>query len=352
MEAAVRNSLHNAGFFFLVCPDVGLLQEELKTITAGLGGSDFDTIVYRGDHDEFPGRFWDELGMPNLMGKRKVLVLRRADAQNAEFWKALVPRLAGFNEACRLIVCMEGDWTKGNWNSPSKAKLPATLTKQKYWKVAEKKGWIWTSPGLDARTLASFAESYLGERGVKLQKSTAARLAEALPEDAAAAKTELEKLALWVGEGNEVRPEDLQVISHTAEMDFYAFMNAAITGSNLPQVWKVIVAEKEAASGDGVFFRFLFGLQREARMLWQLAVGEGQAVRLPPKVKQSKEAMARRLGTQGLARLWDLILEAEMGVKTGNRSPEQAFEALAAGLSRLSGAKQGQMRRSGPENRN
>lgn len=342
------SALRDAGFFFLVCPDVGLLQEELSRVTTALGGASFDKIIHRGDNDEFPGRFWDDIGMPNLLGNRKVIVLRRAEAQNVEFWKALVPRLAGFNDACRLVICMEGDWTKGNWNSPSKPKLPAVLTKQKYWKVAEKKGWIWTSPGLDARSLAAFAENILRDRGISIQKSMATRLAQVLPEDASATKRELEKLALWVGPGNELKPDDLRVVSHTAETDFYAFMNAAITGTNLPQVWKVVFAEREAASGDGVFFRFLFGLQREARMLWQLAVGEGQAVRLPPKVKQAKESMARRLGTQGLARLWDLILEAEMGVKTGNRSPEQAFEALAAGLSTLTSAKTAQSGRSGP----
>jgi DNA polymerase-3 subunit delta len=42
--------------------------------------------------------------------------------------------------------------------------------------------------------------------------------------------------------------------------------------------------------------------------------------------------LAQSLGAARLARIWDLALQADKGIKSGERSPEQAFEILTAGL--------------------
>ena len=47
------------------------------------------------------------------------------------------------------------------------------------------------------------------------------------------------------------------------------------------------------------------------------------------------------LGFAGVARLWEIALAAEKGIKTGERSPEQAFEMLTADLFRLFGHRRG-----------
>ena len=63
------------------------------------------------------------------------------------------------------------------------------------------------------------------------------------------------------------------------------------------------------------------------------------ALRLWPKLRQEREAMARRLGVSGLARFWEVAMEAEWGIKSGRRTPDQAMEMLAAGLASLPGGR-------------
>jgi hypothetical protein len=81
-----------------------------------------------------------------------------------------------------------------------------------------------------------------------------------------------------------------------------------------------------------MIFKFLGLLRSDARQMWQLLMGEAEPVRLPPFVKSQKEAMARRLGAGGLTRLFDLAMDAELGIKSGAKNPDQAMEFLAAEL--------------------
>jgi DNA polymerase-3 subunit delta len=85
-------------------------------------------------------------------------------------------------------------------------------------------------------------------------------------------------------------------------------------------------------SSQDTVLPFLGLMLREARLLWQLASGEGEQVRLPPRVRQEKANMARKLGLVGLARIWTLLMEAETGIKSGQRTPDQAMEMLVSGL--------------------
>ena len=113
-------------------------------------------------------------------------------------------------------------------------------------------------------------------------------------------------------------------------MDAFAFLNAFARRGAEAAVWREIF--EQSLSPEDMIFKFLGLLRSDARQMWQLLMGEAEAVRLPGFVKSQKETMARRLGPRGLTRLFDLAMDAELGIKSGAKNPDQAMELLAAEL--------------------
>ena len=95
-----------------------------------------------------------------------------------------------------------------------------------------------------------------------------------------------------------------------------------------PAAWRRILEDR--LSGENLVFAFNAVLLREARMLWQFL--SGQEPYLPASIAAQKKAAARSLGFAGVAKLWELALMADKGIKSGERNTEQAFEKLAADL--------------------
>jgi len=323
------------GFSFLVCPDTELTLLKLEELLAGAPGGDaYERRVYyapKDDHDEpLPGQFWQDLDVPSLMGAPKFLILRRAHKQDTAFWKAMETRLAAFNDTVWPVFCLEGEWNKG------KPAVPAVVSRRKFWPVARKKGWVWQMQGLTQATLRRMVESFATSRGLSISSDLVHDLAANLPLQAGAARRELEKIALAAGESGVVKPGHLSVVSHRPDMDIFSFVSAAVSGKSAEKVWAKVFAERTVGSDDKIFFGFLRLLHREARIFFELAAGDKPSVYVPRGALNDKTAMARRLGAHGVAAIFDLVMAAEFGVKSGARSPEQAFEALVAGLHQIS----------------
>ncbi|MDY7001025.1 MAG: DNA polymerase III subunit delta [Thermodesulfobacteriota bacterium] len=315
----------------MFCPDPELTLREVGGLAQRFDqGSSWERHTYFGpidktDEDLSPA-FWEDIGVSSLLGTKKMLVVRRAHKLPVDFWNGLTSALAGFNANVWPVFCLEGEWDKKG------SKPPKTLAKQKYWAVAEKKGWVRRIPGLSLRTLPGFIKKIIAEQGLTISPGALRILSRSLPWDAGAAVREMEKLVLWMGERTEIRESDLGIISPHADMDVFVFLRGLIQGTAPEKVWQKVFADRLVGAGDKIFFGFLGLLQREIRTLWQLGRGEKPSVYVPFAVQGEKKALARKLGEGGSARIWDLALEAEYGIKTGSRSVEQAFEALVAGL--------------------
>lgn len=323
--------MQRPAFFFLVCPDAELARAELERLVAAHGAGGFERRAYFGD-EELPSRFWQDLGSPGLLGGSKLVLLRRADALKADAWKDLSPRLAGFNEACWPIFCIESAWQKG---SP---KIPAHLAKAKPWEAAKARGWLWQSPGLTRKTLPGFVQASLKAEGLRAAPQVLEILCARLPEDAAAVASELAKLSLalpggHVDQGREIRLEHLDMLTSAEGLDVWGLLEAIQEGGGQAKIWRHVLGQ----DGEDALFPLIFGLSREVRTLWMLASGEGDKVRLPPWLAEKKERTARRLGQARLAEALGLALDAELSVKSGEKSEAQALELLVAGLLRLFG---------------
>ena len=320
--------MERPGFFFLACPDPEIIREKVARLLADTGQS-FTKEVFWGDEELGPA-FWNALTVQSLMGGRRAVVLRRAEAAPAEFWPKLAPALHGYNDNVWPFFCLEGPFDRKG------PKIPKGLAGQPFYKVAEKRKWLFVSPGLTRRDMAPRLADWASRRQLALGPGVAEALAAALPPDLARADNELAKLELALGDRTEIEMADLALLSYHEGMDGFAFLDALASRRDPAAVWREIF-DKELA-GEEMIFPFIGLLLYEARTMWRLAAGEAGDIRLPPYILQKKEAMARRLGTAGLARVFEAAFTAEAGIKSGARRPDQAMEGLTAELFQIFGA--------------
>lgn len=315
------------GFSVCICPDSGLLQDHIAAVLDAAppeNGAVWQRQAVWGD-DVLPDSFWEQLSLPDLFGSRTALVLRHAELVPAETWRQLSARLARPVEAVWLFLCLEVDFERGE------AKIPAHIAKTGCMRFAQEQGWQWRHGGLDARSIRDFVRPHIRRLGLRFAAGVETRLVAALPYDASAAVGVLEQLSLLAGDG-EVTEAMTELARRDTDMDIFTLIRG-FQGSGGAPVWRQLLRSR--LSGESMVFSLLGLLQREARQLWQLL--SGGDVRMPPSVLGQKKELARSLGHAGLGRLWQSLLDAEYGVKSGERSPEQALDMLSAELFSLFG---------------
>lgn len=316
------------GFSFLFCPDPELIRLQVENLVDAHGaGSGWDRRVYWGD-EEIPGSFWQDMTIPDLMGTKRLVVVRRAHKLLKDSWDKLTDSLGSFKPDIWPIFCLEGEPDKkGN------PKVPAVLKKTKYWPIAQKKNWVWSSPGLTPHTMPDFVGDFARRKNLSMTAPIARQLADVLPMDAVGAANELDKIALAASltEGT-VQPEHVALVSHQADMDVFTFISSLLEGRSPEKIWKKVFDNRNVGSTDNILFSFLALLAREVRIMWELAHDEKPSQWVMASLKGKKTALAKKLGAARLSKMLELILEAEFGIKTGQRAPEQAFEALVGGL--------------------
>ncbi|MCT4536170.1 DNA polymerase III subunit delta [Halodesulfovibrio sp.] len=311
------------GFSICVCPDIQLTKNYINSLLQENPAPEgaWEKHVYWSD-EGLPPVFWENLTLQGLFASPKVLMIRNAQNLPIDAWRKLSTSLGQYNPLAWVIIFLEAPYDRG------KPKIPAAIKKLPCWKLAETKAWIWQSAGLTERAMRGFIEQWAAQNHIQIEPKIVHALSQVLPQDASAAKNELEKLALAAGDARIIADEHIKDISHDADMDIFAFINALQSGKTPDKVWNKVLSSQ--AAGDAMIFSFLAMLLREARILWQLYAGE--TVRLPSGIVQQKKRLATNLGPVRLSKIWDLALEAEMGIKTGERKPEQAMEILVAGL--------------------
>lgn len=317
--------MNRPGFTFCTCPDSYLIKNHIGTLlqnNAPESGT-WHRQAFWGD-DQLPPAFWENLTLQGLFGTPQALVVRNAHNIPADTWKKISAAIARPNALAWPFFCLEVAFERG------KPKIPAHIQKLPCFQFAMKKQWVWTMPGLDAREKRIFIQQQCRDFAIKLAPQTLDKLALALPDDATAIVCEIKKLALALPTGGQITPEMTQLVSHTPDIDIFTFIKA-LQQSNASTVWREVFRSQE--TGDALLFPFLGMLMREARQLWQLLSGE--EVKLPTTILSAKQQLARQIGYAGLTRIWELALEAERGVKTGERSLDQAMDALVAGLSHI-----------------
>lgn len=330
------------GFILCACPDSYLAKVRIEQALADnapssqggglLGGSaeagTWERHAFWGD-EPLPNAFWEHLTLQGLFATPKAVIIHNAQNIPAESWRKISAALSSPNSETWPFFCLQVAFEKG------KPKVPAHIANLACYGFAEKQGWLWNVPGLDERSKLRFVQEEAKKRGLSFGPGEAGlpgaleTIAAALPLDATAIGTEMDKLAL-AAENGVLSANLADILERDIEPDIFSLIRNLQQG-RATAVWEQALLSERGS--DSMAFAFLATLAREARQLWQISMGE--PVRLPPQVLSAKTTMARALGTAGIAKLWHLALEADKGVKTGERSPDQALDSLLSSLSLL-----------------
>jgi DNA polymerase-3 subunit delta len=314
--------MNAAGFIFCICPDGRLLREGVEDMLAGRGAGAWRRHTYWGD-EELPPAFWDHLSLPGLFAERRALVLRRAHLLPAAVWKRLSAALAVPKPHCLPFLCLESAWEKG------KPRIPQHIAKLKCFAHADAMGWVRRSAALDERTLRIFARKEAAIRGLRIDAEALELLCDGMIPDAAAAASELDKLSLAAEDGR-VSAELASRIAGMPQFHIFRFLRL-IRNGDARGVW--LDALRAGREDESLVFPLISLMLREARMLWRLLHDGADGAR--PGGDATGQRLAARLGHEGLARLFGLLFAADLAVKSGERRPEQAFDALATDLTLL-----------------
>jgi DNA polymerase-3 subunit delta len=312
------------GFNFMICPDAEILRRMIAETLAEHWSAGHERRVFWGDDEVLPPEFWAELTTPSLLGSNKVLLVRRAHKLKAEDFSKLVRPLGCKSPTIWPIFCLEGEWSR---KGPS---APAALSRKKYYQVALERGWVHENPGLTRKDAQGFVRAWLEREGLAASPAVVRTLAQALPLDGSAASLELDKIALAVGADKTVGPELAGLIAPHEDMDLFGFFEELSRRGGSAQVWGQVL--KDHSKSESMVFGLIGYTARQARQYALLLAGEQDKVKLPAFIKNKLMEQARRLGSAGVARLFELSLEAELAVKSGRLNQEQSLEALVAGL--------------------
>ena len=331
-------------FSICLCPDSQLLRNRLDALLAahppvpggpgGLfgtsegvanGGGTWQRHVFWGDEGIAPA-FWEHLTLQGLFAAPKALIFRNVQVLNAQTLRqlseGLEPLAGGKSPLIWPILCLEVGFEKG------KAKVPAHILRLPCYLTAEKNGWLDAIPGLTPQNLPTYIRAEASRQGLTLQAGEIGFLAQALPPDAAAISSELGKLALAATADGRLPDLAAALSGQTQELGIFELLRS-IQHNNAPQaVWRRILEDR--LSGENMVFAFNAIVLREGRALWQILAGSTPA--MPPQAIAGKQILAKSLGFSRIARIWELALQADKGIKTGERSPEQSFEILTAEL--------------------
>lgn len=318
--------MQKPGFNICVGPDIILLKEHIASLLAKYPPASGSWVQYSFWGDEpLAAPFWEKLTLQGLFAEPRVIVLRNAQNVPAETLKKLSAALAKVGKDIWPFLCFEVEQEKG------KFKMPAHVLRLQCLSFAQKQGWYAEIPALTARSLSAFIKTEAEKNGLILQGQDLELISRSVPPDAGAIRLEMQKLALAssVSDGGKLSPEALDLLNYEKDIDIFAFLQGLQSAKNPAEIWAQFLKDSGSSSDAGLF-GFIGMLLREARILWQVLGGE--QVFLPSTLIGGKKAMASRLGYNGLAQIWQYALKADMGVKTGEHSPHQAFERLIAEL--------------------
>lgn len=312
-------------YLFLICPDPQLIKSQVDERLKASGQQGWEVKTFWGDDDDpLPGTFWTDLTIKSLFPQPKALIVRRAHALKAEHWDKLDAGVKGLSGDIFPIFCLEGEW------KTKKPPVPATLARRTLYKKGKEAGWTWEAKGLDRQSIGRFVNDWAARTGITFEPGADRALAQALPEDAVAAKLELDKLELAAGDERVLKREHVGLVAEVGEMAFFDLMDALARPGAEAAVWKRVLGDHAKSAKDQMLFNLIGFLASQARMYGQI-LGGGKVAGNPYVIKL-KTPIARQLGMAGVARMIDLALDAELSIKTGARKYHEVLDILIAGL--------------------
>lgn len=300
-----------------------LRLRRLAQLRALAGEDGFDLVEFSGQDVRAVELMDAAMALP-FLGERKVVIVRNAERIPTSERESLASRLDELDERALVVFVVEP-------NDEQKT-LPKT---DPLMKAIAKAGAI-EEPKADKAQVVSELRARAGELGASLDNAAATALLEITSEHITTAMAELEKCALFVGEGGKITRAVVSEVA-TPSRDFQVFrMLDAVCSGNAPSALQCL--SDLLASGtkaEEAAFRHVFPLlHRQLRLLFQaraardLGLPDEQADEIAPARHSWAEvarrggfqrdkfrSLAQRLSLDQVSELVDLLLRADAEVK-------------------------------------
>ena len=333
VAAFIRRPDPAVGAVLVYGPDVGLVRERVEAIARTIVDDLRDAFrvsdLAGAALEKDPARLFDEAAALSMTGGRRVVRVRAAGNGLAELFDRFLREPKG--EA--LVIVESGDLKKES-------------SLRKVFERARNAAGI-ACYADEGEALLRLVREELGRRGVAPTADAVQWLAEHLGADRQQSRTELEKLALYVGAGEATLEQAMAVVGDSAERDSDDAVMAAADGDvpGFDRCWRVLSAEGISE------ISLLRAAQRHLQRLHLAAfliaggrepAGAMAALRPPVFWKQQPgfEAQLRRWSPGALANWLDRLTQVELQCKTAG-----APVALLVGRALLGLAQAGSKRR-------
>lgn len=194
----------------------------------------------------------------------------------------------------------------------------------------------------NARALPGWIVDRTRHRGGCIDRRAAAQLAQNIGPKLRILDQEIQKLMLYVGEGEVIMPEDVRVMVPYIQAADVIFNMVDAVGHRNPQR-ATIYLHRLLNVGEhplGIFGMVVrqFRLLMQVRWMLDRRHSEREIISrlsLHPYVAQKISAQARRFTLDQLRRAYRILMESDLSIKKGQILPESALDLLMAQLTSL-----------------
>lgn len=191
------------------------------------------------------------------------------------------------------------------------------------------------------REITEWLRVRAADRGVKLNEDAASQMALSVAGGLQGLATELDKLATYAGKSGVIdRAAVVALVPRTAEVRIFDLIDAIAERRERDAV--DLLAEALAQGEQPLKVTALLARQFRLAIQARVQVDQGanaarlaDSLGLHPFVAEKLAKQCRRFSRDSLCRAMELLLAADVAIKTGRREPQLALEVLAVELMRL-----------------
>jgi DNA polymerase III subunit delta len=260
----------------------------------------------------------------SLFGEGPFVLVRNLDAWNAAQKAVVVDYLANPAPAADLVLLGK--------------KLGA---REKLLAAVKKSGEVHNFEQPTGKALVEWIVGHAKRLGLDLPEDIARNLIERCSGDKMRLTSELEKLALYVGEGTAAREDVEALCPPDVQSNIFAFVDSLAAGDRgkALRLLEDLISTGEPSLRVTYMVRRQFGLVARARALFERGASQREVageLKVPPFVARKLEEQARGLGEGDLERALALVLDLERGLKGGSDLGDEVQVELA--VLKLSGS--------------
>lgn len=314
------------GFYFCISPDVLLSKNHVQELVMSLPENvQKNMVTYTFWPDDLKtDEYFEALTLQSLSAEFKLVVLRSAHTVLAADWKRISSLLATPRSYVLPVFFIESPWEKGV------AKIPPVISKLKCFEFAKKQAWVYENIGINEKNIVNYLLKEAKNQNLQLDKEVLQLLSQSAIFDALSIQMLFSQLSLFSQDGDITKEIVTQITAQAPELALFDIIKDMENG-NIRKIWSRLSLESD--KGESFLFPLIAILARDARILWQLRAGENPYV--SPYVKDYKAKQAKKLGFTGITKIFQIVLDADLAVKSGKNAPLQVLESVIISYSNL-----------------